>query len=123
VQADATAYFGSIQIGAPLGIDVFKFRLVLNLSSFGNDLDAIAIGMVRSNLVEKTFSFSDGHNQRTFSIGFHGGIDAVNASRVFPEIRLIGNRLVVFEDSVIYQEPPSTGSDHELELPITHDLI
>ena len=120
MQADATAYYGSIEIGAPLGTDIFKFRIVINVSNFGNDLDAIVTSLVRSNLVEKTFSFSDGHNQRTFSIAFNGGIDVVNASRVFPEIRLIDNRLVVFEDTVIYQEPPSTNS--ELELPITHNF-
>ena len=117
VQADATAYFGSVQVSASPGIDIFKFRIVFNLSEFGNDLDAIVITLVRSNLVEKIFSFSDGQSQRTFAIGFNGGIDAVNASRVFPEIRLIENRLVVFEDSVIYQEAPST--DSELQLPTT----
>ena len=71
--------------------------------------------MNRNNLVESIFKFSDDQNQRTFQIALNGGIDAVNASRVFPEIRLIENRLVVFEDSVIYfQAPPST-----LELPVT----
>ena len=42
----------------------------------------------------------------------------MNASRVYPEIRLIENRLVVFEDFVIYQQvPPST-----LQLPTTLDF-
>ena len=63
MQADTTAYYGSVEIGAPLGTDIFKFRIVVNISNFGNDLDAIVTSLVRSNLVEKTFSFSDGHNQ------------------------------------------------------------
>ena len=112
VQADATAYFGSVQVSATLWTKIFSFRIVINLSKFDNDLDAIVVSLVRSNLVEKIFSFSGGQNQRTFSVGVRGGIDAVNASRVFPEIRLIENRLVVFEDSVIYQE----------ELPSTEEL-
>ena len=51
-------------------------------------------------------------------IDLAGGIDAVNASRVFPEIRLHDSRYVVYEDSVIYQQaPPST-----LELPTILDF-
>ena len=120
LQADATAYFGSIQINAPLRMDIFKFRIFFNLTEFGNDLDAIIVSLVRNNFVEKIFSFSDGQTQRTFSIGINGGIDAVNASHVFPEIRLLENRLVVLEDSVIYQEPPATNP--ELELPTTRSF-
>ena len=74
--------------------------------------------MVRSNLVEQIFKFSDGQNQRTYAIGARGGIEAVNASGVFPEIRLIENRLVVYEDYVIYQQAPPP----ELELPTTLDF-
>ena len=74
--------------------------------------------MVRNNLVESILKFSDGQNQRTFAIAAQGGIDAVNASRMFPEIRLIENRLVVYEESVIYlQASPST-----LSLPTTLDF-
>ena len=103
---------------AVFGTEVFRFRIVIDLSAYNNDLDAIVIILVRSNLVESIFKFSDGQNQRTFLIGLQGGIDAVNASRVFPEIRLIENRLVIFEDSVIYrQAPPST-----LDLPATLDF-
>ena len=72
--------------------------------------------MVRNNLVERIFKFSDGTNQKTFQIGSNGGIDAVNASRMFPEIRLIEalmNRFVVVEDYVIYQAAPPS----DLELP------
>ena len=118
VQADATAYFGSVEVTATPGTKIFSFRVVISLSKFGNDLDAIVIGLVHSNLVERMFSFSDGQTQKTYSIGFKGGIDVVNASGVFPEIRLIESGLVVFEDSVIYREPPSM----ELELPTIHDF-
>ena len=74
--------------------------------------------MNRNNLVQSIFKFSDGEDQRTFRIGDHGGIDAANASRVFPEIRLIENRLVVYEDSVIYAETPPSS----LDLPTTLDF-
>ena len=74
--------------------------------------------MNRNNLVETIFKFSDGQNTRTFRIASEGGIDAVNASRVFPEISLIENRLVVFEDFVIYNEAPPS----DLDLPTTLDF-
>lgn len=105
IQADATAYFGNISIAA-FGTEVFRFRIVIDLSRFHDDLEAIVIIMVRNNLVESIFKFSDGQNQRTFAIGVHGDIDAVNVSSLYPEIRLIENRLVVYEDQIIYQEPP-----------------
>ena len=118
IQADATAYFGSVLATDPVGTEIFRFRIVIDLNRFNNDTDAIVIIMVRSNLVERIFKFSDGQNTRTFAIAAQGGIDAVNASRVFPEIRLIENRLVVYEDSVIYQQAPPP----ETELPITLDF-
>ena len=74
--------------------------------------------MFRNNLVESIFRFSDGRNFRVFEVGTQGGIDAVNASQVFPEIRLIENRLVVYEDFVIYQETPPSS----LELPTVLDF-
>ena len=109
IQADATAYFSNISAAAPFGTEVFRFRLVIDLSRFHDDLLRIAISMNSNNIVHSIFKFSDGQNYRVFLIGVHGGIDAVNASRVFPEIRLIENRLVVYEDYVIYHEipPPS----------------
>ena len=118
IQADATAYYGNVLTTDPLGTEVLHFRIVINLCRFDNDLDVIVFIMVRNNLVESIFKLSDGQNQRTFLIGANGGVDAVNVSRVFHEIRLIENRLVVFEDFVIYQQaPPST-----LELPTTLDF-
>ena len=111
-------YFGTVLASDPIGTEVFRFRIVIDLNAYNNDLDAIVIILIRNNLVESIFKFSDGQNTRTFGIGLQGGIDAVNASRVFPEIRLIENRLVVFEDSVIYQQaPPST-----LDLPANLDF-
>ena len=103
---------------APFGTEVFRFRIVIDLSRFNDDLDAIVIIMVRNNLVERIFKFSDGQNTRTFGIAAQGGIDAVNASRVFPELRLIENRLVVYTDRIIYQEAPPSS----LELPNTLDF-
>ena len=118
IQPDATAYFGSVQTDAPFGTEVFRFRIAIDLSRFDDDLAAIVVIMVRSNLVERIFKFSDGQNQRTFAIAARGGIDAVNASHVFPEIRLLENRLVVFEDYVTYQEAPPPN----LNLPTTLDF-
>ena len=97
---------------------MFPFRIVIDLSRFGNDLSAIVVIMVRNNLVERSFKFSDGQNQRTFGIAANGGIDAVNASRVLPEIRLIENRLVVYDDFIIYQEAPPAN----FQLPINLDF-
>ena len=118
IQADATAYFGNISIAAPYGTEIFRLRIVIDLSRFHDDLDVIVIIMVRNNLVESIFKFSDGQNFRLFAIDTQGGIDAVNASRVFPEITLIENRLVVYEDSVIYQETPPSS----LQLPTVLDF-
>ena len=119
IQADATAYFGTVTTNNILfGTEVFHFRVIIDLSRFNDDLDAIVVVMVRSNLVERIFKFSDGQNQRIFVIAAQGGIDAVNASRVFPEIRLIENRLVVYEESVIYQEVPPP----QLQLPAVLDF-
>ena len=123
IQADATAYFGIVQTNATFGTQVFPFRIVIDLSFFDNDLDFIVLIMVRNNLVERILKFSDGTNQRTFQIGSNGGIDAVNASRVFPEIRLIEalmNRFVILEDYVIYQAAPP--SDLTLPTRLSFDL-
>ena len=119
LQADATAYFGSIQTATPLGAVVFSFRIVIDRNRFTNtDLSAIIVTLTRNNLVQSIFKFSDGSTDRQFLINLAGGIDAVNASRVFPEIRLYDSRYIVYEDSVIYnQGPPST-----LELPTTLDF-
>ena len=118
IQVDATAYFGCLLTNDMIGTQVFHFRIVIDLSRYNDDIDAIVIIMVRNNLVESIFKFSDGQNQRTFAIAAQGGIDAVNASHVFPELRLIENRLATYEDFVIYQEAPPSS----LELPAVLDF-
>ena len=115
-QANATAYFGTVQTSDPIGTVVFGFRIIIDLNRFtDNDLSAIIVNMVRNNLVQRIFKFSDGANERRFLISLEGGIVSVNSSRRFPEIRLIDNRYAIYEDSVIYQEAPPSS----LELPTT----
>ena len=114
---DATAYFGTVLTNSTLGTEIFRFRIVIDLSRFDNDLIAILTVMNRNNLVESIFKFSDGGNQRTFI--FSDGIIAANASgRLPPEITLLENGLVVFEDFVIYYQAPPPS----LELPTTLDF-
>ena len=118
-QADATAYFGLVQTTDPIGTVVFPIRIIIDLNNFtNNDLTVIIVNMVQSNLVQRIFRFSDNTNMRQFLIGVEGGIVAVATSRRFPEITLIDNRYVVYEDNITYQEaPPQT-----LELPTTLDF-
>ena len=117
VQADATAYFGSIVTNARLGTEVFRFRIVIDLSRYGGDLDAIITVIDRDNLVASIFRFSN--DQSTSQFIFLGGINAANASGMLPrEVRLLENGLVVFEDFVIYRQAPPDS----LELPITLDF-
>ena len=117
IQADATAYFGSVLTNSTLGTEVFRFRIIIDLSRFDNDLGAVLTVMNRNNLVTSIFKFSDGTNQRTFT--FVNGIVAANASGTLPsEFRLLENRLIVFEDFIIYHQiPPSS-----LQLPTTLDF-
>ena len=118
-QANATAYFGSIQTDAPLGSFVFGFRVVIDRNRFtNNDLSAIIVNLVRNNRVQRIFKFSDGTTARQFLISLAGGIDAANASRTFPEIRLHDSRYIVYEDFIIYQEMPLPDD----ELPTTLDF-
>jgi hypothetical protein len=117
VQADATAYFGRIVTNATLGTVVFSFRVVIDLSRFGGDLEAIVTIMNRNNLVLSIFRFSDDVSTRPFN--FMGGINAANASGQLPhEIRLLDNGFVVFEDFVMYRQAPPPS----LELPTTLDF-
>ena len=117
IQGDATAYFGSVLTNSTLGTPVFSFRIVLDLSRFDNDLNAILTVMNRNNLVDSIFKFSDGTNQRTFIFG--SGIVAANASGMLPpQFRLLENGLVLFEDFIIYQQAPPSN----LQLPTTLDF-
>ena len=118
IHGDATAYFGSIPVNATLGTEIFPFRIVINLNRFQNDLGAIVIIVVRNRLVESVFGFSGGQSYRVFDIAAQGGIDSDNVSSLFPEITIIENRLVVYEDYVIYQQPPPSF----IELPVVFDF-
>jgi hypothetical protein len=118
IQGDATAYFGSIPINATLGTEIFRFRIIVNLSRVQNDLDLIAVVLTRNYLVETVFGFKGGQNYRVIDIAAQGGIDAENVSRLFPEITVIDNRLVVYEDYVIYQQLPPPF----IELPVILDF-
>ena len=53
-------------------------------------------------LVNRLFKFSNGLNTKQIQPVDEGGIVAVNASGVFPEIRLLNSQYVIYEDSVIY---------------------
>ena len=117
IQADATAYFGRIITNSTPGTEVFRFKIVIDLSRFDNDLSAIVTIMSRNNLVDSIFKFSDGSNQRTFT--FDNGIVAASASGTLPnEVTLLENRFVVFEDFIIYQQAPPPS----LDLPATLDF-
>ena len=120
-QADATAYFSSILSNATSGSEVFQFRIIIDRYQFtNNDLSAIVIIMNRDNFVESLFKFSDGLNQRRFAIGNEGGIVAVNASQVFPEIRLLNNQYILYEDYVMFTA--NRASLLSLALPVTLDF-
>ena len=117
IQADATAYFGSIVTNATIGTPVFPFRIVIDLNAFAGDLSAVLLIMNRNNLVDAIFKFSDGENTRRFM--FDNGIVAENALGMLRrEFSLIENRFVVFEDFIIYQQAPPPS----LELPTTLDF-
>ena len=118
VQGDATAYFGRVETDA-IGSVVFPIRIIINLTRFVDDgLEFIFLNLIRSNLVQRIFRFSDGSDQRQFNIVNEGGIVAVNASRIFPEIRLINDDFVVYEDNVTYHQAPPP----DLQLPTTLDF-
>ena len=120
-QADATAYFASVLSNATSGTVVINLRIIIDRYQFtNNDLSAILVIMNRNNSVESLFKFSDGANQRRFAIGNQGGIVAVNASRVFPEIRLLNDQYIIYEEHIIF-----TANQYSLStlvLPVTLDF-
>ena len=121
VQADATAYFGIILTNATVGTPVFPFRIVIDPSTYGGDLDNIITVLNRDNQVAQTFRFGDNiiNNQSTRTFNFIGGINAANASgQLPPEIRVLENGLVVLEDFIIYQQ----ASAPDLDSPIILDF-
>ena len=91
----------------------------MNLSRFHDDLDLIAVIITQNRLAETVLGFTDGENNyRVLEIGALGGIDSDNVSSLYPEITVIENRLVVYEDYVIYQQPPPPS----IELPVVLDF-
>ena len=92
----------------------------MNLSRFHDDLGLIAIVIIQNRLAETVLGFTGGenYNYRVLEIGALGGIDSDNVSSLYPEITVIENRLVVYEDYVIYQQPPPPF----IELPVVLDF-
>ena len=120
-QADATAYFARVLSNATSGSVVINFRIIIDRYQFtNNDFSAILVIMSRNNLVESIFKFRNGVNQRRFAIGNEGGIVAVNASRVFPEIRLLNDQYILYEDHIIFTANQDSLST--LEFPVTLDF-
>ena len=109
------------------GTVIFSFRLTIDLRRFDNDLEFINVALIQNNFAERIlFSFSNYQQERHLSISKHGGIDAVNASNVFPEITLIENRIAVYEDYVIYTFEDDLLFDMELvtiELDLNIDIL
>ena len=105
IQADATAYFGSVLTNAPIGTEIFRFRVVIDLNAYGGDLGAILTVLNRSFQVTSIVRFSGSEFTKTFTLD--GGIIARNASGTLPpEISLLENNFAVFEDFVIYNQHP-----------------
>ena len=99
VQANATAYYGSVHVNATNGTIVFSFRSVIDLRQFDNGSGIIEVVLTQSNFTgTRLFSFSNYQQQRHFSISKHGGIN----------ITLITNRIVVYDDHIIYN-----GYEHD----------
>ena len=117
IQADATAYFGRILTNAAIGTEIFRFRIVIDLTMFGGDLSAILTVLNRGFQVTTIFRFSGSEFTKQFT--FDEGVIAANASGTLPpEISLLENNLAVFEDFVIYNQRPPPS----LELPATLDF-
>ena len=118
IQADATAYFGRILTNAAIGTEVFRFRIIIDLTMFGGDLSTILTVLNRSFQVTSIFRFSGSEFTKSFTFD-NASIIAANASGMLPpEISLLENNFVVFEDSVIYNQRPLP----DLELPAILDF-
>ena len=117
IQADATAYFGTVLTNAPIGTEIFRFRIVIDLNAYSGDLSAILTVLNRSFQVTSIFRFSGSEFTKQFT--FDNGIVAANASGMLPpEISLLEHNFVVFEDYVIYNQRPPP----DWELPTTVDF-
>ena len=91
-----------------MGTVVFHFRVYIDLFQFTNrDLAAIVVNLNENVIVNRLFRLSNGLNTKQIQLVDEGGIVAVNASGVIPEIRLLNSQYVIYEDSVIYNGLPS----------------
>lgn len=109
VQANATAYYGSVHVNAANGTIVFPFQLIIDLGQFDNGSEVI---LTQNNFNgPRLFSFSNYQQQWHFSIRKLGAMN----------ITFITNRFVVFDDLIIYN-----GYEHDTlsntELPSTIEL-
>ena len=53
IQANATAYFGSIHTSAANGTVIFHFRVFIDLIHFNNDIQFINVTLIQNELAEK----------------------------------------------------------------------
>ena len=118
VQANATAYFGSVRTNAANGTAIFQFRVFIDFGYFNHDIQFINVTLIQNDFAEKIFTFSNHQHTRNFSIGNHR---VVNAAKVYPEIRLLQDRLLVYEDCVIYSYQ-DTFPMNSMKLQTTIDL-
>ena len=91
-----------------MGTVVFHFRVYIDLFQFTNrDLAVIVVSLNENIIVNHIFRLSNGLNTKQISLVDEGGVVGVNASGVFPEIRLLNSQYVIYEDSIIYNGLPS----------------
>ena len=102
-QANATQYFGALLSNSTMGTVVFRFRVFIDLFQFTNrDLAVIVVSLNENVIVNRLFKLSNGLNTKQIQLIDEGGVVAVNASGVFPEIRLLNSQYFIYDDSVIY---------------------
>ena len=93
VQANATAYYGSVHVNATNGTVVFSFELIIDLRRFNNGTESIEVTLTQNNLTGlRLFSFSNYQQRRHFSTSKLGSIN----------ITFVTDRIIVCDDHVIY---------------------
>ncbi len=124
-QANATVYSGHVHSDLSTNTPVFGFKIVADISSLirsGLSLLIIHVSMVRNSQVERIFKISNGQNQKLIEIS--NGITGINDQ---PELTLIDNTYLVYEDFIIYGNAPledlplPTILDFDLSVFITGD--
>ena len=115
MQANATVYTGHVHSDLSTNTSVFGFKIVADISSLVSNLRMLffTMTMVRNAQVERIFKLSDGQNEKT--VQTTNGIAEISN---FPELTLIDNRYLVYEDYVIYNEAPPSS----LSLPTIRDF-